>query len=56
MARIHGGEDGRFAGPAYSRSTGTGPKAGAANQSFMRLAGTVHGPKDLSQRKGFSRG
>jgi len=31
-------------------------KAGAANQSFMRLAGTVHGPKDLSQRKGFSRG
>jgi len=30
-------------------------KAGAANQSFMRLAGVVRGPKDLSQRKGFSR-
>jgi Ribbon-helix-helix protein, copG family len=23
---------------------------------FMRLAGTVDGPKDLSRRKGFSRG
>ncbi len=28
----------------------------AASQSFMRLAGTVRGPKDLSRRKGFSRG
>lgn len=27
----------------------------AANQSFMRLAGTVRGPRDLSSRKGFSR-
>ncbi|HLQ47245.1 MAG TPA: ribbon-helix-helix domain-containing protein [Planctomycetaceae bacterium] len=27
-----------------------------ASQSFMRLAGTVRGPKDLSRRKGFSRG
>ena len=25
-------------------------------QSFMRLAGTIHGAKDLSRRKGFSRG
>jgi hypothetical protein len=24
-------------------------------RSFMRLAGTVRGPKDLSRRKGFSR-
>jgi len=24
-------------------------------QAFMRLAGTVRGPKDLSKRKGFSR-
>jgi ribbon-helix-helix CopG family protein len=24
-------------------------------QAFMRLAGTVRGPKDLSRRKGFSR-
>jgi len=31
-------------------------RAGAAQQRFMRLAGTVRGPKDLSRRKGFSRG
>ncbi len=32
-------------------------KARASNgaQGFMRLAGTVRGPKDLSKRKGFSR-
>jgi hypothetical protein len=32
-------------------------KARASNgaQAFMRLAGTVRGPKDLSKRKGFSR-
>lgn len=27
----------------------------AANQSFMRLAGTIRGSKSLSSRKGFSR-
>ena len=27
----------------------------SASQSFMRLAGTVRGPKTLSSRKGFSR-
>ena len=30
-------------------------RANAANQTFMRLAGSVRGPKDLSSRKGFSR-
>jgi hypothetical protein len=30
-------------------------KAASAKQSFMKLAGTVRGPKDLSKRKGFSR-
>ncbi len=30
-------------------------KKGNARQSFMRLAGAVRGPKDLSKRKGFSR-
>lgn len=30
-------------------------KAAASTQSFMRLAGAVRGPKDLSERKGFSR-
>ena len=32
-------------------------KAKSSNgaQAFMRLAGTVRGPKDLSKRKGFSR-
>jgi predicted DNA-binding protein len=30
-------------------------RANAANQAFMRLAGSVRGPKDLSSRKGFSR-
>lgn len=30
-------------------------KAHGTRQSFMRLAGTVRGPKDLSARKGFSR-
>lgn len=29
-------------------------KARGARQSFMRLAGAVRGPKDLSARKGFS--
>ncbi len=30
-------------------------KANASNQPFMRLAGAVRGPKNLSSRKGFSR-
>ncbi len=31
-------------------------KASASAQSFMRLAGVVHGgPRDVSKRKGFSR-
>lgn len=30
-------------------------KAGGSGRPFMRLAGTVRGPKDLSGRKGFSR-
>jgi hypothetical protein len=30
-------------------------KAGGGNRPFMRLAGSVRGPKDLSKRKGFSR-
>jgi hypothetical protein len=30
-------------------------KAGSPQRSFMRLAGTVRGPKDLSARRGFSR-
>ena len=30
-------------------------KAGGAGQPFMRLAGSVRGPRDLSSRKGFSR-
>lgn len=31
-------------------------RSGGATRSFMRLAGAVRGPKDLSTRKGFSRG
>jgi len=31
-------------------------KAASARQSFMRLAGSVRGPKTLSSRKGFARG
>jgi hypothetical protein len=31
-------------------------KAGRAAQPFMRLAGAVRRPRDLSRRKGFSRG
>ena len=30
-------------------------RAGASPPSFMRLAGSVRGPRDLSRRKGFSR-
>jgi predicted transcriptional regulator len=30
-------------------------RATAARQGFMQLAGSVRGPADLSQRKGFSR-
>jgi hypothetical protein len=30
-------------------------RAAAASQAFMRLAGAVRGPRDLSARKGFSR-
>ena len=30
-------------------------KARTSSQAFMRLAGNVRGPKDLSSRKGFSR-
>lgn len=29
-------------------------KKANANKSFMRLAGIMRGPKDLSQRKGYS--
>ena len=31
-------------------------RVGRSNRSFMRLAGTVRGARDLSRRKGFSRG
>jgi len=30
-------------------------KAGGGRQSFMRLAGSLRGPHDLSTRKGFAR-
>jgi predicted transcriptional regulator len=30
-------------------------RAAQPRQSFMRLAGSVRGPRDLSSRKGFSR-
>lgn len=30
-------------------------RAGSTRQSFMRLAGSVRGRRDLSSRKGFSR-
>jgi predicted transcriptional regulator len=30
-------------------------RASSPRRSFMRLAGSVHGPRDLSSRKGFSR-
>ncbi len=30
-------------------------KASSANRAFMRLAGSVRGPRDLSRRKGFSK-
>ncbi len=30
-------------------------RAGARARAFMRLAGTVKGPRNLSSRKGFSR-
>ncbi|OGA00084.1 MAG: hypothetical protein A2Z64_07550 [Betaproteobacteria bacterium RIFCSPLOWO2_02_67_12] len=30
-------------------------RARSSQQAFMRLAGVVHGPRDLSRRKGFSR-
>jgi SOS-response transcriptional repressor LexA len=29
-------------------------KAAASSQAFMRLAGALKGPRDLSERKGFS--
>ena len=31
-------------------------KTGTSTRAFMRLAGTVRGARDLSTRKGFSRG
>jgi hypothetical protein len=31
-------------------------RAGAGRRAYMRLAGSVRGPRDLSARKGFSRG
>ncbi len=30
-------------------------RAAAANRGFMKLAGAVRGPRDLSRRKGFSK-
>jgi hypothetical protein len=30
-------------------------RAGGPHKSFMRLAGSVRGPRDLSSRQGFSR-
>lgn len=30
-------------------------RAASASQSFLKLAGSVRGPKDLSSRKGFSK-
>ena len=31
-------------------------RAAASHRPFMRLAGAIRGPRDLSTRKGFSRG
>jgi hypothetical protein len=31
-------------------------RAGRSSRSFMRLAGTIRGARDLSRRKGFTRG
>jgi hypothetical protein len=31
-------------------------RTGPSNKPFMRLAGTIRGARDLSRRKGFSRG
>ena len=30
-------------------------KAAGANRAFLRLAGSVRGPRDLSRRKGFTK-
>lgn len=30
-------------------------RANSANQAFLRLAGAVRGPRDLSSRRGFTR-
>lgn len=44
--------------PAQSEAVGDPsekPMANGKDQGFLRLAGTVDGPEDLSCRKGFSR-
>jgi len=30
-------------------------RAASGQRPFMRLAGTIHGPRNLSQRKGFAK-
>jgi predicted transcriptional regulator len=49
-ARRSGVPQGRIVREALEKA-----RAASARQSFLRLAGTVRGPRDLSTRKGFSR-
>ena len=50
-ARRTGVSQGRIVRSQLERARVVGP-----TRTFMRLAGTVRGPRDLSRRKGFSRG
>jgi hypothetical protein len=49
-ARKTGVPQGRIVRDQLERARGN-----SSHQSFMRLAGVIRGPRDLSTRKGFSR-
>jgi hypothetical protein len=53
-ARKRGLSRGKLVRDQLAKGRKAGNKVGA-QASFMRLAGSVVGPKDLSARKGFSR-
>ena len=36
------------------RTSGSGPAHAGQEKSFMKLAGSIEGPSDFSQRQGFS--
>jgi len=54
-ARQTGLPKGRIVREELERVRNSATRSDSANRPFLRLAGAIAGPRDLSMRKGFSR-